>query len=81
MKKMLTLATLILAASTMASNSQLDQKANNQKNDENLREALLNLQPTKNINKNLGQKSNNDLIEDLSARNVNNTIINLKTTK
>ncbi len=75
------ITSILMTTLTFAANSQLESKVNNQKNDENLREALLNLQSSKNLNQNLGQKRNSDLVEDLSARNVNNTILNLKTTK
>lgn len=74
----LMLATSFTFAATQTQN--LTNKATDNKNNEELRSALLNLNATQNALSNLGENKNSDLVDELSNNDVNNGLNNLKNT-
>lgn len=80
MKKSLLAVMLLASTFTMAATQTLKNNTTADKNNEELRTALLNLNAQKNILNNIGENSNSDLIDDLANNTVNNGLNNLKTT-
>ncbi|MCK6594114.1 MAG: hypothetical protein L6Q33_02855 [Bacteriovoracaceae bacterium] len=79
MKRTILAAMLLASTFSMAATQTLKNNTTADKNNEELRTALLNLNAQNNILNNLGENTNSDLVDDLANNNVNNGLNNLKT--